>query len=90
MNFSLNEGLLARLSSHKVAIKLGEISFAMYMLHALVSHAANSFWEKLAATHNYQAFALYFLNVVALSFIVHELFERPERNFIMGKKKAYN
>jgi peptidoglycan/LPS O-acetylase OafA/YrhL len=88
-SFSLNEGLLARISGHKIAVKLGEISFAIYMLHSLVSHAGRSFWESLVAIDNYPAFALYCLAVLVLSFLVHEFFERPARNSIMGKKNAY-
>lgn len=88
-SFSLNQGLLARLSGHRIAVKLGEISFAIYMLHSLVSNAGRSLWQSLAVTNNYQAFALYCLALLVLSFLVHEFFERPARNFIMGKKNAY-
>lgn len=83
--FSNNDGLLAKFCNHALPKKLGEISFAVYMLHAPLRDVARTYWESLGAQNSLLGFATYCLCLLILSFTIHEFFERPVRNLLTRK-----
>lgn len=76
-----------RMLSHRVMIKLGEVSFALYLVHALVIHAAIALIEPLGFAAWEWTLMVYPLLVasVALAWALHVYVEVPAESFIRRK-----
>jgi peptidoglycan/LPS O-acetylase OafA/YrhL len=83
--FALEKGVLSRLLRARSLIYLGEISFALYMVHQLVL--------RYAEDHGYMAqdypvaakAALYWAAAIAVSAAAHHLIELPAQKLIMSR-----
>jgi peptidoglycan/LPS O-acetylase OafA/YrhL len=89
LSLALDKGVFSRCLSGKLACKLGDISYAMYLLHYLLSNFNHHFWEQYAATNNVIAFAVYISLVIGISLGAHQLIELPLRNLLTWNRKAY-
>jgi peptidoglycan/LPS O-acetylase OafA/YrhL len=73
--------------SGPVAVYLGEISYSMYMIHAVLITLLFTPVEALHATvqHKQIILVIFFPVLVAASALCHHLIERPARRFICGR-----
>ena len=88
---ALERGALARILSLPFLVILGEISFAMYMLHQVVLRVMGAY--KITAPEGYAwpMFALFCVFIVGLSYAVWVWVERPSRralNQMLRQKPA--
>jgi len=69
--FALSRGPICRLLSLRIFVFLGEISFALYLIHALIIHYLEPYTEKLRAfgLFGYALFWLFCLTLAALLFL---------------------
>jgi peptidoglycan/LPS O-acetylase OafA/YrhL len=78
---ALERGAVARLLSVRAMVILGEVSFAMYMLHQLALNAlANAGLG--AKAMNLPMFAAFCAGIIFLSYLVWVLVERPSRRLL--------
>ena len=75
VGLSLGGGLVARWLSTRVAVYLGQSSYAMYILHVPV------LWWYRRWTHSFSP-ALYVVAVIAISALVYGLFEAPANRWL--------
>lgn len=72
--------------SNKVWVYLGEVSFAMYMVHLpvdiLTCKGITKFANEFHDTHHYVCFFAGMALSLTTAIIAHELFEKPVRNFM--------
>ncbi len=86
---ALEAGALARVLSWRPFVVLGEISFAMYMLHQIFLRAFGTYGLQAPEGLAWPAFTLFSVFIVALSYGVWVLVERPARrqlNQILQRK----
>ena len=78
---SLEQGFLAKALSGRLMVVLGEVSFAMYMLHQLALHyMADAGFH--AARADWPMFAAFCVAIILLSYAVWMLVERPSRRLL--------
>jgi peptidoglycan/LPS O-acetylase OafA/YrhL len=77
--FALQRGTISRLASHPWCVRLGEISFAFYMVHWLVLNAES---RLLGWTHPVLSLAIGFAVSLAAAFALFHLVETPMRHVI--------
>ena len=76
--FSFQAGCISKLISNKILVYLGEISFAMYMLHQInIRYMYESFISEISYKYNISGFIFVLLIVLVLSSISFHLFEMP-------------
>lgn len=80
--FALRHGPVAQLMSLRIAVFLGEISFAMYLCHAILIHYLENYTVQIQAfgAWGYMAFWVWVLGFAALLFIG---VETPFRKFVL-------
>jgi peptidoglycan/LPS O-acetylase OafA/YrhL len=77
--FALQRGAISRLASHPSCVRLGEISFAFYMVHWLVLNAES---RLLGWTNPVLSLAIGFAVSLAAAFALFHLVETPMRHVI--------
>lgn len=87
--FALSRGPVARLLSQRIFVFLGEISFALYLCHAMLIHYLEHYKEQIYpfATWGYVVFWLWALSFAALLYTGVEV---PCRQFILQVVKQKN
>ena len=88
---ALERGYLARLLSLPFLVILGEISFAMYILHQVVLRVLGAHKIAAPAGYGWPMFALFCVFIVGLSYAVWVGLERPARrglNRLLSRKPA--
>jgi peptidoglycan/LPS O-acetylase OafA/YrhL len=85
---ALDKGIFSKWLAGKLGVKLGDISYGVYMIHSPLSHAFRPFWEHLARSQGYLSFAIYVISLLVICLIVHMYFERPLRDLLLMKKRA--
>ena len=82
---SAGNGVIRRSLEHPILIRLGEISFATYMVHSLLlKHATQA---KMIATWNQSAAAIMLLLVIYItSYAIWRLVEVPARQAILSAR----
>lgn len=83
--FSLGRGSISKLLKRKPFVFLGEISFALYLVHMTVlnwfySHADRFFGELPLG----QIYFLYWCIILLCAYLLHILIEKPCRKIILG------
>jgi len=78
-------GPTARILSRRPFVFLGEISFAMYLLHRLLLHY---YWDHFSPEQGAAPIAIYLAFLLTLSFVFWSLIEVPFRKIIVSKKMA--
>jgi peptidoglycan/LPS O-acetylase OafA/YrhL len=83
--FAFQQGALSRALSAPLFVRLGEISFAFYMIHATVLIA----YEAVAgSTHPVADFVIPFSVTITLSYALYRFVEQPMRAYIRFGAKA--
>jgi len=77
-------GLLARILGCKPIVILGEVSFSVYLLHSILLRYYESF-PGLIVKHPSAWLALYWIGVLAMSYLAFEFVETPARAWITKK-----
>ncbi len=77
--FALQRGAISRLASHPWCVRLGEVSFAFYMVHWLVLNAEN---RLVGWTNPAVSLAIGFAVSLAAAFALFHLVETPMRHVI--------
>lgn len=94
--FSFQAGVLSRVLSNRILVRLGDISYTIYMIHQLaITYAAVYFSAPIYQQHNYGygfnktvAQLILFIFVIALSDVLHRYIETPVRNVIRNRVRA--
>ncbi|HEX6967922.1 MAG TPA: acyltransferase [Micromonosporaceae bacterium] len=77
--------------AHPVMVRLGELSFAFYMIHIIVMRTGESLFTphpQLATLPALGATAAAFTVSLALSWALYVLVERPARRFLLGRRSS--
>lgn len=80
---ALDLGILSRLLSCSLPVLLGEISYSIYLTHTTLLAFLVSHQRLLAVSSGWMGFAIYFLVVLAVSYLIWALIERPCRRFLV-------
>ncbi len=80
--FAYQRGLLSRCLSHRYWIFLGEISFALYLVHQLTLRALQQYAHRLDYHLELREFVLYAIGVALLAAVLHLGIERPARAWL--------
>lgn len=86
--FAIGRGALSWWLSSRPFVFLGEISFAMYMLHQVVIKAMETHLRDFMFDQPALSTAVYLVVVLLSSSAAFVLFEKPTRNFILSKATA--
>jgi peptidoglycan/LPS O-acetylase OafA/YrhL len=81
--FALERGLVSRVLSHPLAVKLGEISFALYLLHYAIVLPYFSMFEKQIAIHPLLWYALFWLVCLTMAYATFIGVEQPARVMLL-------
>jgi peptidoglycan/LPS O-acetylase OafA/YrhL len=86
--FARQKGGISQLLQTTPLVYLGEISFALYMLHQIVvRHIGGNFWQQ-ASAHPWAFYATYWgLSLIGAA-VLFELVEKPGRSFIRRRFSA--
>lgn len=82
--FSISKGPIAHLLSTRVLVFLGEISFALYLSHAIVIHYLNPYSDRLNATGDI-GYAVFWFTLLVISAALFWGIERPARSYIIQR-----
>jgi peptidoglycan/LPS O-acetylase OafA/YrhL len=82
--FAFGRGLLSKLMGSKLLEFLGEISFAIYLVHLLVIGAYRSQFKEALAVSASADFAITVAVTLLAATAMHLLIERPCRSLIIG------
>nr|WP_301286276.1 acyltransferase [Serratia nevei] len=82
LTFALSSGPISKMLSIKPMIFLGEISFALYLVHMIIFNIFYYNYERVEALGIAGVFIFWFV-CIASSSILHILIEKPCRKFIM-------
>jgi len=85
--FQQEKGLVSKILQHQPLVLLGEISFAMYMLHYIFLCYK---FECLPLANTFADFAVFLLVLIAASFFVFSFIETPTRRIFKSEKKRDN
>ena len=80
--FAFQQGSLSRCLSHRCLIFLGEISFALYLVHQLTLRVFQQHLHRLAYHFDLPGFCLFVIGVVLLAAMLHLGIERPVRAWL--------
>lgn len=86
--FALERGALSRALQNRVLVYLGEVSFALYMVHQLVLRVMDDHLRAEATASPALYYALYWGLTLLCAAALHELIEKPCRIFIRGLHKG--
>lgn len=86
--FATQRGALSKLLSTDLAVLLGEISFAIYLLHIILIWWYLETWATIRPTPDYMALTLFVIGTLALSWASWRLIEIPCRDAIRGRHTA--
>ena len=78
-------GPISRILSSRPLVFLGEISFAMYLLHRLLLHY---YWDHFSPEQGTTPIVIYLAFLLSLSFVFWSLVEVPFRKMIVSKSWA--
>ena len=78
-------GWINNLLSTNVMVKLGEISFATYMIHPIVIALYQR--QQFGLTHGQDA-VIVIATVYALSYAIYTFYEEPVRALVTGRKRT--
>jgi hypothetical protein len=81
--FAFERGLISRVLSHPLAVKLGEISFALYLLHYAIVLPYFSMFEKQIAVHPLLWYALFWLVCLTMAYATFTGVEQPARVMLL-------
>ncbi|HFT8008543.1 TPA: acyltransferase family protein [Burkholderia cenocepacia] len=81
--FAVGRGALSRLLSSRPFVFLGEISFAIYMIHQVIIRAMEQHMHRLISEHPIYSAALFMTITVSGAAVLHIFFEKPLRNLLM-------
>lgn len=81
---SLRSGLLQRMLSNRFLVHLGNLSFAMYMVHAPL---INTFLTYATELHMpiWLSYPLFWLTLLAASEAIYSLYEKPVREWMVAR-----
>jgi peptidoglycan/LPS O-acetylase OafA/YrhL len=77
------QGALSWILSRPFLVLLGEISYSVYLVHFPLAQLAGSHFLNLASYLNWTGFALFCVLVLAMSYLIWALIERPCRHFLV-------
>ncbi len=83
--FAQERGWLSKTLSDRRFVLLGEISFAMYLIHCPVITFINVNAANLSIYPRPLIYACYWIFVLCASLVVFELIEKPGRSLILGR-----
>jgi peptidoglycan/LPS O-acetylase OafA/YrhL len=86
--FAHQAGLMSRALSGPICVRLGEISFAMYMVHQLVLRCLAGDNPILGVARSPLFFALYLALTLVLSYLLFAWIEGPARHLIINAYKS--
>jgi peptidoglycan/LPS O-acetylase OafA/YrhL len=78
-------GLLWTFLSHRWLVRLGDASYALYIIHAPVGWWFSVCLKRFSVQHALVYFMFYFVSVVAACLLIHKYFEMPLKDKILGK-----
>ena len=85
--FALSKGPIASALSTRFAVFLGEISFSLYLCHALVIHYLMTHREMVAGT-GWFGYVLFWIFCLFLSALLYQGIETPARKLILAKPNS--
>lgn len=80
--FARQRGTLSWLLSHRLPVALGEISFALYLVHQI----ALRWLQQHVLQPDWRDFGVYMVAIMLLAGGLHLLIERPARSWLAGRK----
>jgi len=80
---ALGQGLLSRLLSWSFFVLLGEISYSLYLVHMPIATYLARHPMDLSDTWRWTAYPIYCLVILATSYLIWALVERPCRHFLV-------
>ena len=81
---ALEQGLIARLLSYSFAVLLGELSYAIYLIHQPVLLFYGTHREDFATIPIWATCAIISLIILALAYLIWAVIERPCRYFLVN------
>jgi peptidoglycan/LPS O-acetylase OafA/YrhL len=85
--FALQQGLISRLLQQRPLILLGEISYALYLVHQIVLRYYTAHQSNFWVIPQDWLYAVFWGFVLLLSYLMYSAIERPCRRFITGLPK---
>jgi peptidoglycan/LPS O-acetylase OafA/YrhL len=82
--FAFGRGLLSQILGSRLFEFLGEISFAVYLIHLLVIAAYGKYFKDAVAASPLGDFAITAVMTLLAASVMHLLIERPSRALIIG------
>ncbi|OFW02685.1 MAG: hypothetical protein A3G20_05350 [Acidobacteria bacterium RIFCSPLOWO2_12_FULL_59_11] len=87
--FALERGALSRVLSHPVAVRLGEISFALYLVHTIVLFYFEKWSNQMSADLLWLWCVGYWSVCLAMAYALFVGVEQPMRALILALAKRY-
>lgn len=82
--FALEKGLISKALSIRPLVYLGEISFALYMVHQIVLRLMDMYPQLTNGLPFAAAISLYYTSAIICAAAAHHLIETPSRKFMVG------
>lgn len=81
---ALEKGLVSRILSWRVAVRLGEISYSVYLVHQLLLNFFPFYPHALSGLREWAVYAAYWIVVLVVSQLMWKFIEQPCRKLIKG------
>lgn len=86
---AIGKGKISKILTTKIFVRLGEISFALYLVHMIVLDWFLAIKPKLNFSPHI-SYCIYWLVILACSYLINKFIEEPARKFILQQRyKTY-
>ena len=86
---AIGKGRVSKLLTAKILVRLGDMSFPLYLIHMIVLQWFLALLPRLHFSHHVSYF-FYWLTILACTYFIHQFIEEPARKFILQQRyRAY-